>query len=97
MSVERSSTICAISAARPPESKKKSERRRLRAALARMAACGRGCVVRARVALSLGSRPVAASVVVAAALALGGCTSLVGSLAADTLSAAILDQDDPAL
>lgn len=42
-------------------------------------------------------RPLGAAAVTAAALALGGCASLLGSLAADTLSAAILDQDDPAL
>ena len=38
-----------------------------------------------------------AAVVCAAAMLVSGCASLVGSVASDTLSAAILDQDDPAL
>jgi hypothetical protein len=42
-------------------------------------------------------RPLAAATATAAALAIAGCSNLVGSLAADTLSAAILDQDDPVL
>jgi hypothetical protein len=54
--------------------------------------------VLARLTALWGAQPLAAAAAAtAAALALGGCTSLVGVFAADTLSSAILNQDDPAL
>ncbi|HEX6993524.1 MAG TPA: TRAP transporter TatT component family protein [Gammaproteobacteria bacterium] len=42
-------------------------------------------------------RRIALAAVVIGGVAVSGCTGLVGSMAADTLSAAILDQEDPAL
>src|SRR5688572_7340401 len=78
MSAGPSSITCAISAARLPASRKRSN------------AFG---VAVARIG-SLASR--LACVGAAAAFA-AGCSTLIGGIAADTLSAAILNQDDPAL
>jgi len=49
------------------------------------------------VASRASARRVRVAVVALAGFALGGCANLIGSMAADTLSAAILNQDDPAL
>ena len=87
MFAEPSSTTCATSAARPLESKKKSDpEAQLRGGLAPPAGAG----ARLRFAARLGPW-----LVLAAGLA--GCANLIGSKAADTLSAAILNQDDPEL
>src|SRR5690349_6015556 len=78
MSAGPSSIICAISAARLPASRKRSN------------AIG---VDLARV----GSLIVRLACVGAAVAFATGCASLIGGKAADTLSAVILNQDDPAL
>src|SRR6188768_2323503 len=78
MSAGRSSTTCAISAARLPVSRKRSN------------AVGVGL---ARV----GSIITRLACVGAAVAFATGCASLIGGKAADTLSAVILNQDDPKL
>src|SRR5687768_4908328 len=78
MSAGRSSTTCAISAAKPLESKRRSNARGVAGA-------------------SFGSIFRYLACVGAVAFAATACSSLIGGKAADTLAAAILNQDDPAL
>jgi hypothetical protein len=78
MSAGPSSITCAISAAKPPASKRRSDvpceaRERGRSIVGALACC---CV---------------------GAWLVTGCASLIGGKAADTLAAAILNQDDPVL
>ena len=56
---------------------------------------GRCCGEREPVTVHLAARSLAAGMLISCLL--GGCTSMLGSIAAGTLSATILNQDDPAL
>src|ERR1044072_5277851 len=84
MCAERSSTTCAISAARLPASKKRSNSDKPSSGGFGAAFARSGAVARF-------------SAFVLCAACLAGCANLIGSRASATLSAAILDQDDPLL
>src|SRR5262245_29885494 len=93
MCAVRSSTTCAISAARLPASRKRSSSddgsRRRAGLLAAPAEIGaRGAPVR---------RALCLAALAFCAIAVAGCANLIGSRASATLSTAILDQDDPLL
>src|SRR6185436_19223375 len=93
MCAERSSTTCAISAARLPASKKRFNSDPSSSGCAGVVPARSGAFARDPW-LRMASR-FAAFVLCAACLA--GCANLIGSRASATLSAAILDQDDPLL
>jgi hypothetical protein len=84
MSAEPNSTICAIAAVNRLESKKRSD------GPASFPAIAASTVVRSISALRAGAA-------VATLALVSGCANLIGSMAADTLAAAILNEDDPVL